>query len=485
MTEHVLDGQTLSAEVLMRIAEGEPVRLSDAARERMAAGAAWYASQPDTDVVRQKWAWIGATPGEADVQSFVEGHCAGTGSPLPVPWVRAMMAARANVLAAGYSGARPEAAEVLVALLQAQITPVVPVRGSVGAAGSAALAHVARVVCGYGGHCWVFGEQVDAAVALADIPTLVPTEKEALSLLNGSTLGAALSGLAVARARRMLRAAEAACALSMEVVRADARCLSPLAMEARRQPGSMRAAARLRALVAGSELVHEGRRPDSFSIRCAPIVFGAAWDALDHIDGVVGRELNAAVDNPLVFPGVGVVEAGAFHGAPVALAMDHLKIALTQVASMAERRVYRLTYGDLSGLPSFLLPDSGVNSGLMLAQYTAASLVSECKGLSHPASVDSLPTVQHHEDHVSMAPVAARSALEVVELLSDVIGIELLTAAQGLDFRMDGGLSPGVGSQAVYDAVRSRVTRWTDDRVLHPELALLGEAVRTGAFSAF
>lgn len=484
MADVVLDGNTLTPEQVCQVAEGASVSLDPGARERLDEGAAWYARQPDTDVVRQKWAWIGAGSDTDDVRSFIEGHCAGTGEPLFLPWVRALMLVRANTLAAGFSGVRARAVETLLAMLEADVIPVVPMRGPVGAAGNAALAHIARVACGYGGEAWVDGERLPATQAMKGLPVLEPTDKEALALLNGSSLGTALAAMAVARAHLMFRAAEAACALSFEVCRADRRCLSPLAMQARRQPGTIRSAERIQALTQGSDLVTEGRRPDSFSIRCAPIVHGAAWDAWEHVYWVVRRELNAAVDNPLVFPGEGVVEAGNFHGAPVALAMDHLKIALTQVAAISERRVYRLTYGDLSGLPSFLLPDSGVNSGLMLAQYTAASLVSECKGLSHPASVDTIPTVQHHEDHVSMAPGAARGALEVVELLSDVVAIELLCGAQGLDFRMEEGQAPGEGSRGVYELVRERVSRWTDDRFLHPDLKALGEAVRAGVFSA-
>jgi histidine ammonia-lyase len=222
-------------------------------------------------------------------------------------------------------------------------------------------------------------------------------------------------------------------------------------------------------------------------------VIGAAVDALAFVRQTVQRELNGAGDNPLVFAD-GVVEAGHFHGAPVALAMDTLKAALVQVASIAERRVFRLTYGQLSGLPSFLVPGTGANSGLMLAQYTAASLVAEARGRAVPGSTDSIPTVQHHEDHVSMGPVAARTALQVVDLVSDVVGIELLAAAQGLDFRLsgeavvDGELvstevrAPGPGTRRVYEAVRRHVTRWHDDRVLHTDLDALGEAVRAGHF---
>ena len=223
-------------------------------------------------------------------------------------------------------------------------------------------------------------------------------------------------------------------------------------------------------------------------------MLGAAREALAYVREVVERELNGAGDNPLVFDGE-LVEAGNFHGAPVALVMDHLRVALTQVASISERRTFRLTYGELSGLPSFLLPGNGINNGLMLAQYTAASLVSECKGLCHPASVDSIPTAQHHEDHVSMGSIAARATLHVLDLVADVLAIELLCAAQGLDFRLAGEytdkqgrvlstapLRPGAGNLPAYLAVREHIPRWIDDRVMYPDLAAVGALVRRGAF---
>ena len=492
-----INGERLTSANVAAVAAGRSARLDDDARERMQTGYRWYQVRGDVDVVRQKWAWIGGGVAVDDVaRTFIEGHCAGIGDPMPREWVRAIMLVRANVLAGGHSGCRPEAVDVLLSMLRADVIPVVPIQGPVGAAGSASLAHIARVACGYGGEAWCRGRVLEAGEAMTGITPLVPTEKEALALINGSTTGTALAALATHQARQMLHAAEAACALSMEVVRADLGCLSALAMASRRHPGVAQAAERLRQFVEDSELVTPGRKADSFSIRCAPTVFGAAWDAFTHVEGVVGRELNAAVDNPLVFPSLEVVEAGNFHGAPVALAMDYLKVALTQVASMAERRVYRLTYGQLSGLPSFLVPSTGVNSGLMLAQYTAASLVSECKGLSHAASVDSIPTVQHHEDHVSMAPIAARSALEIVDLMADVIGIELMCGAQGLDFRINGeGVDadgkaisvpkcrPGQGSQVVHQRVRGIIRRWEEDRVLHTDLRAIGQAVRDGAFS--
>lgn len=468
-----LDGERLTAAGLAAIAGGASATLDPAARDRMETSARRVASQGHGDVLRRKWAWLAGNPpqsGEASiVGEFLRGHCAAVGDPLPPEIVRATLAARINVFATGASGVRPELALHLLALLATGPMPSVPSQGPVGAAGSAVLAHLAREALG----------------------AFEPTEKEALSLINGSTLDTAMAALAVTRAERLLVAAEAAAGLSFEVMEADLGCLSPLAHAARRHPGPIATAERLRSRCAGSELVIRRPSPDSFSIRCAPAVLGAAGEALDHTRAVVERELNAAADNPLVFPEEAEwVEAGNFHGAPVALAMDHLKIALTQVAGIAERRIFRLTYGQLSGLPSFLVPGDGLLNGLMLAQYTAASLVSECKGLSHPASVDSIPTVQHLEDHVSMGTIASKSALHLVELVADVIAIELLCAAQGLDFRLSGETgagpvaprAPGAGNRTTYEAVRRHVPRWREDRVLHPDLVAMGRAVRAGAF---
>ncbi|MEQ1566395.1 MAG: aromatic amino acid lyase [Myxococcota bacterium] len=490
MSEHAI-GDSLGIEVVEQIALGRAAAvLSPAARARMEASATAFAASGSVDVLRDKWEWLvgGEAPtasGEA-ARLFVLGHCAGVGPPLPAEEVRALIVTRAHALARGWSGVRPALVGRLLELLRDDVVPVVPSIGDVGTAGSIQLAHVARVALGYG------GPVLDGTSAL---PPFEPTEKEALSLLNGSSYTTALAALAVARAERVLRAAEVAAALSFEVVRADKRCLSPGAAAARGHRGIEEATARLRDLVEGSELVTPQRSPDSFSVRCAPAVLGAARDAVRQVRAVVQGELDAPSDNPLVLEDEGVVETGAFHAAPVALAMDHLKIAMTQVASIAERRVFRLTYGRLSGLPSFLVPGSGVNSGLMLAQYTAASVLAEMKAMCMPASIDSIPTVQHQEDHASMGPVAARSALAVIDRVADVVGIELLCAAQGLDFRIagravgpDGQLGavepqqPGRLTRRAWEKVRERVARWDDDQVLHPDLVKVGELVRAGAF---
>ncbi len=486
-----VDGASLSPEAVERVAVGRPpVRLPEPTAAALGESARWYDAHGTADIIRSKWAWLmgGPAPTTADqaVRAFIEGHCAGVGEPLVAEQVRALLLVRANVLAVGHSGVRPALVERMVWFLNEGWVPVVPCQGSVGAAGCVALAHVARVLLGLGGEVET-AEGDRKPVGALGLPPLEATEKEALSLINGSSLATALAALAVARARRLLASAEAACALSFEAIRADVQALSPRLAGAGRHPGIARAARHLRELVDGSELVAGRRRSDSFSVRCAPMVLGAVHDALDHIGEVVTRELNGVSDNPMVFAGEEVLEGGYFHGASVALAMDHLKVALAQLAGIAERRIFRLTYGALSGLPSFLVPDSGVNSGLMLAQYTAASLVSETKSLAVPASVDSVPTVQHQEDHVPMAPHAARGALEVIERVYDVVAIELLCAAQAVDLRMDpvddAPASPGDRTRRILERVREVVPRLFEDRVLHPDLAALGRAVRAGRFS--
>lgn len=472
----VLSGGPLRCEALLAIAHGAPVVADPAA---LSALRGW-----DGAVLQQKRQWlVGAHAdqlhSDALPAAFILGHCAGVGDPLPREVVRAAMAARANVLLHGVSGVRPAAVEVLLAMLNAGVHPVVPSQGSVGAAGDLApMAHIARVAAGLNG-------------VVEGIPAFRPTQKEALALINGVSLTAALAALAVVRAERVLDAALEATAMTFEALRAEPGCIDARALQLRGHPGVAQVGARLAGRLSGSLLVAAGRPADAFSLRCAPQVLGAAADAIASARAVVEAELGGVSDNPLCFWGEGptpeVVEAGNFHGASLGLCMDHLKVALTQLATISERRTFRLTYGQLSSdLPSFLVAGTGLNSGFMLAQYTAASLASECKGLAHPASVDSIPTVQHHEDHVSMGPIAARGALEVVECVADIVGIEALLAAQALDLRLSGAgeaphgpLAPGV--EALRARVRAVVRYWEDDGVLHPELSAVGRLVRAGA----
>ncbi|HND30052.1 MAG TPA: aromatic amino acid ammonia-lyase [Myxococcota bacterium] len=487
-----LTGRDLSTADVVAVALGARVELAEEARAAMSASVAAFADAPN--VLDQKRSYLlgDVRPGaEGLARSFILGHCAGVGEPLPVPYVRAMILCRANVLAHGASGVRPELVDALCALLNAGITPVVPSQGSVGAAGDLApLAHVARVLCGLGGAVIIDGERHSSS----PLPAFDPTPKEALSLINGATLTVALAAVALEQAETLLLALESACAMSLEALRADLRCLSASAQQHRGQPGAIATAERLRGLLEGSELWEEHRPPDAFSLRAAPAVIGAAWDAWAHCKEVVSRELNGACDNPLWFSEEeGIVEAGNFHGAPVALAMDYLRIALTQAATQSERRSFRLTHGSINReLPSFLVEGTGLNSGFMLAQYTAASLASECKGLCHPAVVDTIPTMQHQEDHVSMGPIAGRLCLRVLECVADIVGIEALLSAQALDFRREGWhfqnrqrllghpARLGHGTEQRRSTVREATPFWHDDQILHPALRAVGGLVREG-----
>lgn len=445
-------------------------------------------------IFRQKWPFLMGTEapaGVADaelVRAFVVGHCAGVGAPLPVEVVRMLIAIRCNVLAQGHSGVRPELIDHMGALIEARITPVVPSQGSVGAAGDLApLAAVARVLCGYGGAVW---DADGGRLPTSPLPAWQATPKEALSLINGASLTTALGVIAIGRARRIVQALETACAMTMHALRADWRTLDPAANAARHHDGASTTAANLFALRGPAT---EVRRADPFSLRTAPVVIGALRAAVDAAAAIVEAEANAACDNPLWLEGQGLMEVGHFHGAPVALAMDQLRVALTQAVTQSERRTFRLVSNALTGdLPSFLVAGTGLNSGFMIAQYTAASLASECKGLSHPACVDTIPTMQHREDHVSMGPIAGRLTLRVLEAAADIVGIELLLAAQALDWRVAGRawqagalvevppevLPPGV--DAAWRAVRRVADVWTEDRELHPDLVAAGGLVRAG-----
>jgi histidine ammonia-lyase len=500
----LLDGRALTPRDVVEVADRSVrVALAGTARAAMDAGAAGYerATEGDPGVLARKRATlVGTEVGLDDWPAFLLDHCASVGELLPDAIVRAMIVCRANVLAGGHSGVRPLVVDGLLGLLDAGITPCVPSQGSVGAAGDLApLAHVARVLCGLGGAVHLpDGSTVEGTPELLRAHGLVPvtpTPKEALALINGATLTSAIAAVAVERAERVLGALEVACAMSMEAMRADRGALSLQAVDARNHPGGSRVAMRLDGLLQGSVLCVRGRPADAFSIRAAPAVIGAARDALTWVRAVVGRELNGACDNPLWFDGEGVVEVGNFHGAPVALALDTLRIALVQAVTQSERRTYRLSSGHLTGdLPSFLVEGTGLNSGFMLAQYTAASLASECKGLAHPAVVDTIPTVQHHEDHVSMGPIAGRLTLRVLECAADIVGIEAILAAQALDFRKDGVSFLGDGTRLVgapvelatgidraHRTVRAQLQRWTDDAVMHPVLVAAGRLVRSGA----
>ena len=423
---------------------------------------------------------------------------AGVGAPLPVEIVRAMMLLRANMLAKGASGVRPVVAQTLIDMLNAGVTPVVPSKGSLGASGDLApLAHIAVVLTrdledgdgGYSGQAWYKGELLSGAEAMAraGLKRLVPEAKEGLALTNGVQFMVAAGALGVYDAERLVRHAEIAAALSFEALLGLSEALHPLLHQASGQPGQIVVAANLRTLLHGSRLIDSspGRVQDAYSLRCTPQVLGPARDALAFIRDRFALALNAVSDNPLIFPELETsrkaLSGGNFHGGGPAMWLDFLGIAIAEVADIAERRIFRMLTPELSdGLPSMLVPTSGIDSGLMIPQYTAAALVSDNKTLAHPDSVDSIPSSANQEDHVSMGANAARHALEIVDNVRHVIAVELLTTAQAIDLRPGGPMSLGCGTAAAYHLIRRRVTFLKHDRETAPDIEALTELIRSG-----
>src|SRR5690349_639002 len=416
---------------------------------------------------------------------LLRSHACGVGEPYPDEIVRAAVLLRANALAKGNSGARVETVELLLKLLERGVTPVVPSRGSVGSSGDLApLAHLALVLVGEG-EATVDGERLGGAEALsrAGLEPVELSAKEGLALINGTHLMAAAGGLAILAAKRVLDAAIVAVGLSLEAFKGSTVPFDARLHELRPQLGQARVAARLRALLEGSPVVksHEdcGRVQDPYTMRCAPQVLGAVADALDYVAGALERELDAVTDNPLIFPDEGdVLSGGNFHGQPLSLPLDHLALAMCELASFSERRAFALLSPSYAGLPPFLTPRPGLSSGLMIAQYAAAALVNECQVLAHPAGAGSIPTSAGQEDFNWMGALAALKARTAVENAAQVIATELVCACQGLEFHRPLRTTP-VLEEAVA-RVREVVPRLEEDRSLAGELAELAAALRTG-----
>ena len=403
--------------------------------------------------------------------NLLRSHAAGVGRYAPPEVARAMLLLRAVSLARGHSGCRPEVVEALIAMLEGQVTPVVPLQGSVGASGDLApLAHLALVLVGEG-EAWLGEQRMPGALALrgAGLQPLTLEAKEGLALINGTQFSTALAVLACVDARRVWEAGLAAASLSTEVLLGSFEPARPEVQALRPYPGALEAARRLRAYSEDSALVAShadcGQVQDAYSLRCVPQVMGASWDALVHVESQLAVEVDGVNDNPLVFASSDeVVSAGLFHAQPVALVCDYLKIAVAEVASLSERRIDRLVDARVSGLPAVLAVEPGLESGYMLAQYTAAALVSENKILCHPASVDSIPTGAGIEDHVSMAPIAGRHARQVVDNAARVLALELMCASRALEFRRP--LKAGLGCERLYGTIRRLVPAPDGDRPL-------------------
>lgn len=504
----ILDGAHLSIDDVWAAAvDGANVALDDAARARVqtcheavmrlvAAGEIAYGVTTGFGAFKKK---LIAPEQTAALQvNLIRSHAAGVGPLADEPTVRAMLLVRANTLAKGHSGVRPVVIETLLALLRERVTPVVPVQGSLGASGDLApLAHLALVLIGEG-EAFYRGERLPGGEALrrAGIAPLTLLAKEGVALINGTAFMSGLGALTTYRAENLVCVADVAGALSLEALRGTSAAFDERIVSVRPHPRAVDCAAHFRRLLRGSAYL----RPhdptdiqDAYSLRCMPQVHGAVRDAVAYARWVLDIELNSANDNPLVFlkedGEAEIVSGGNFHGEPVAMAMDYLAMALTDLGSISERRCARLVDPAKhdGALPLFLTEHGGLENGLMLAQYTAAALVSENKVLAHPAVVDNVSTSADVEDHVSMGATATRQAHEVLISTETVLALELLCAAQGIDFRrraLPSGARMGQGTQAAYDAIRAEVPFVNHDCELAPLIESMRRLVAEGRLMA-
>jgi histidine ammonia-lyase len=492
----VLVGETLAIEDVVAVARGEDVELSPAARQRMEASRGVVEA-----VVRGGETVYGVTTGLGSLanvrlsgeeirdlhHNLLRSHAVGVGPPLSEWEVRAMLLLRAHCLALGYSGVRPAVAERLIDFLNHEVYPWVPEQGSLGASGDLApLAHLALPLIGEGVVSFE-GEPAPAAEALerAGLEPLELEPKEGLSLINGTQGMLAVGVLASHRARALGKAADVAAAMTIEAILGSDRPFDSRLHELRPHPGQGASASNLRRLLGGSEIVASHRDSqhlvqDAYSLRCAPQVHGAFRDVLGYVEGVLTVEMGSVSDNPIVLEGGDVVSGGNFHGQPVAVALDALASAVVGLASISERRLYRLLDPSTNnGLPAFLVERPGFNSGFMIVQYTAASVVSECKSLAHPAAVDSIPSSAGQEDHVSMGMTSARHARDVIGNAEVAVAMEVLAAAQALELRAP--LTPAKGTAAALAAVREEIAFLDADRELKPDVDDAIELIQSGA----
>lgn len=519
----LLDGETLSLEAIMAIARNfQPVALSPKAKERMQ-----RSRQLVEQWVREKKVIYGITTGFGSLQNQVIppeeveqlqenillSHAAGVGEPLPEATVRAMMVLRANALAKGYSGIRVEVVERLLEMINRRVHPVIPIKGSVGSSGDLApLSHMALVLIGRG-EAFYAGERLGGSEALsrAGIQAIHLEAKEGLALTNGTQFMTAIGALTLGDAERLAKLADIAGAMTLEAVKGRSSAFRPELHQLRPFPGQMQSAQNINAMIRGSQLidgeqvmqrrktsiasdegVRETKVQDAYSLRCMPQVHGASREAMSFVRRTLEIEINSATDNPLILPELAEsFSAGNFHGQPVALAMDFLALALAELGSISERRIARLmNRHENFGLPAYLIDSVGLNTGMMMAQYTAAALASENKVLIHPASGDSIPTSSNQEDHNSMGSIAARQARQVLENVESIVAIELLCAAQGLGFRAEQGAAMGAGTHAAYKLIRQHLPQRVSDQdgeihlIIHEAVklvrsgALLGEVER-------
>ncbi len=496
-----LNGQALSlAEIAAVANDCERVKIADAARMRIG-----KSRNIVEEIVARDAIVYGVTTGFGklsevhipreqlrDLQrNLVRSHSCGVGLPLSAAETRAMMLLRANVLTLGFSGIRFEVIELLTEMLNLGVHPVVPEKGSVGASGDLApLAHLALALIGEG-EAFYKEKRLPSSEALkqAGLKPVQLEAKEGLALLNGTQAMHAVGGLALYRAVSLARIADIAGAMTLEALKGTPAAFDARIHNARPHPGQQAVAAHLLELLSGSEireshLKNDPRVQDAYSLRCMPQVHGAVRGALDHCENVLRVESGSATDNPLVFAESGdVISGGNFHGAPLALALDYAAIAMTDLMSISERRIDRLVNPDSNeGLPAFLARKPGLESGFMIAHVVAASLLNEAKVLSHPASVDSVPTSGGKEDHVSMGMTGALKLRTIVENAENVIAIELLAAAEGIEHRRP--LKAGAGVERAFGVLRSIAPALTEDRALSGDIARVATAIREGKFTS-
>src|SRR6266852_799071 len=421
--------------------------------------------------------------------NLVRSHACGIGNPLSEPEVRAMMLLRANVLVLGLSGVRLGIIEMLCQMLNHRVCPVVPEKGSVGASGDLApLAHLALSLIGEG-ESFFQGQRKEGreALRLGGLEMMLLEAKEGLALLNGTQAMHAVGGLSILRAKRLAHVADVAGAMSLEALKGTPAAFDPRLQEARPHPGQRAAANHLLSLLQGSEIRESHRKDDAriqdaYSLRCMPQVHGAVRGVLSHCEDVLLIESGSATDNPLVFAETGdVISGGNFHGAPLALALDYAAIAVTDLMSISERRIDRLVNPDANeNLPPFLTSQPGMSSGFMMMQVTAVALLNEAKVFAHPASIDNVPTDGGKEDHVSMGMTAATKLRSIVDNAELVTAIELITAAEGLEYRSP--MQPGRGVRLAYEIVRRHVPRLIADRAMSSEIQTIATVIRDGEF---
>ena len=429
--------------------------------------------------------WISTEDAEKMQENLIRSHATSVGDPFSEDVVRGVILLRANALAKGFSGIRVSIIELLLRLLGSRIYPYMPRQGSVGASGDLSpLAHLALVLMGEG-ECIVDGKRSPSIQVLqaAGLEPVTLRPKEGLALINGTQIMSSLGCLAADDAERLLKHAQIAGAMSLEALKGTSKAYDPRIHAVRPHPGQVRCAANMLRLIEGSEIIasHENceKVQDAYTLRCIPQVYGAVMDTIEYAKSVLLVEINSATDNPLIFADPEeAISGGNFHGEPIAFVLDFLGIAMAEIGNISERTADRLVNPHVSGLPPFLAENSGLNSGYMIAQYTAAALVSENKILAHPASVDSIPTSAGQEDHVSMGPIAGRHAVDIIRNVEQIIAIEMLAAAQGIDFQAD--LKPGKATGAAWREIRKHIAHLDDDRVMYIDMEKMLGLVKDG-----